>query len=270
MMKALITGASSGIGRDMARILSRRGYDLILVARRRERLEELQHQLPSQVKIICADLGQEQACFDLYEQTKEENIDILINNAGFGLFGSFVETDLHRELELLDVNVRAVHILTKLFLRDFLDRDSGYILNVASTAAFLPGPLLSSYYASKAYVLRLTQAIGEELRRRGSHVYIGALCPGPVNTEFDQVADVHFSVRSMSSQRVAMIAIQQMFSRQPVIIPGSTMKAAKVLVRAIPDALLLRISYHLQKRKQGKKLNQAERSGAPAAPKQEV
>ena len=268
-MKALITGASSGIGRDMARILSRRGYDLILVARRRERLEVLRHQLPSQVKIICADLAQEQACFELYEQTKGENIDILINNAGFGLYGSFAETDLHRELELLDVNVRAVHILTKLFLRDFLERDSGYILNVSSSAAFLPGPLLSSYYASKAYVLRLTQAVGEELRRRGSRVYIGALCPGPVNTEFDQVADVRFSVRSMSSQRVAATAIQQMFSRQPVIIPGGTMKAAKILMRAIPDALLLRISYHLQKRKQGPNSNHAERSGAPAAPKRE-
>ncbi|WP_085834251.1 SDR family NAD(P)-dependent oxidoreductase [Clostridium merdae] len=255
-MKALITGASSGIGRDMARILSRRGYDLILVARRRDRLEELQHHLPSNVKIICCDLRDEKACFALYEQAKGENIDILINNAGFGLFGSFLETDLHRELELLDVNVRAVHILTKLFLRDFVKRDSGYILNVSSSAAFLPGPLLSSYYASKAYVLRLTQAVGEELRRKGSHVYIGALCPGPVKTEFDQVADVHFSVKSMSSQRVAMIAIQQMFSRQPVIIPGSTMKLSKFFMRAIPDSLLVRISYHMQKRKQGPERDQ--------------
>lgn len=253
-MKALITGASSGIGRDMARILSRRGYDLILVARRRDRLEELQQQLPTNVTVICADLSQEQACFDLYEQVKNERIHILINNAGFGLFGSFAETDLHRELELIDVNIRAVHILTKLFVRDFIQRDSGYILNVSSSAAFLPGPLLSSYYASKAYVLRLTQAVSEELRRRGSHVYIGALCPGPVKTEFDQVADVHFSVKSMSSQRVAMIAIQQMFSRQPVIIPGAMMQAAKVLQKIVPDKLLVRISYHLQQRKQSPNL----------------
>lgn len=260
-MKALITGASSGIGRDMARILSRRGYDLILVARRRDRLEELKHHLPSQVKIICCDLRDEKACFALYEQTKEENIDILINNAGFGLFGSFIETDLQRELELLDVNIRAVHILTKLFLRDFVKRDSGYILNVSSSAAFLPGPLLSSYYASKSYVLRLTQAVGEELRRRDSHVYIGALCPGPVKTEFDQVADVRFSVRNMSSQRVAMIAIQQMFSRQQLIIPGNTMKISKFFMRAIPDSLLVRISYHMQKRKQGPE-RPVERSGA--------
>lgn len=263
-MKALITGASSGIGRDIARILSRRDFDLILVARRRERLEELQNQLPTRVQIICADLSEEKSCFDLYEQVREEKIDILVNNAGFGVFGTFAETDLQRELQLLDVNIRAVHILTKLFLRDFLRRDTGYILNVASSAAFLPGPLLSSYYASKAYVLRLTQAISEELRRAGSHVSIGALCPGPVNTEFDQVADVRFRVRSMSSQRVAMIAVQQMLLRRPVIIPGASMKLGKVLMRAVPDALLLRISYHLQRRKQGPK--QKEGRGASNAP----
>lgn len=252
-MKALITGASSGIGRDMARILSRRGCELILVARRRDRLEELQQELSVPVTILCADLSQEQECFALYQQVREEQIDILINNAGFGVFGAFDETNLQRELSMLDVNIRAVHILTKLFLRDFKRRNAGYILNVASSAAFLPGPLLSSYYASKAYVLRLTQAIQEELRHNGSRVYVGAFCPGPVKTEFDGVADVDFSVKSISSQRAAAIAIQQMFRREPVIIPGAEMKAAKLLQRFVPDRLLLRISYHLQKRKRGQK-----------------
>ena len=250
-MKALITGASSGIGRDMARILARRGCELILTARRRDRLEELQKELSVPVTILCADLSREKDCFELYRQVRNENVDIVINNAGFGVFGPFDETNLQRELSMLDVNIRALHILTKLFLRDFKKRNFGYILNVSSSAAFLPGPLLSSYYASKAYVLRLTQAIQEELRHSHSRVYVGAFCPGPVSTEFDRVANVEFTVKNISSQRAAAVAIQQMFRRQPLIITGTDMKASKVLVRLIPDKLLLRISYHLQKRKQG-------------------
>lgn len=248
-MKALVTGASSGIGRDMARELSRRGCDLILVARREDRLRELQKELKTDVRIIRADLRSQEACLELYRQVKGENIDILINDAGFGLFGAFDKTDLGREMEMIDVNIRAVHILTKLFLKDFKERNSGYILNVASSAAFLPGPLLSTYYASKAYVLRLTEAVFEELRRAGSRVYIGALCPGPVATEFDRTANVRFSVKNLPSRRVAEYAIRGMFARRRVIVPGAAMKAALFLPRLIPSGLLLRISYHLQKRK---------------------
>ena len=192
-MKALVTGASSGIGRDMARSLSRRGADLILVARRVDRLEQLKAELDTNVQVIGADLSQSQACFDLYDQIKNQGVDIVINNAGFGLFGAFDQTDLERELEMIDTNIRAVHILTKLFLRDFVKKDHGYLLNVASSAAFLPGPLLSTYYATKSYVLRLTEAVYEELRRRESHVGISVLCPGPVQTEFNDVADCRFS-----------------------------------------------------------------------------
>ena len=161
-MKALITGASSGIGRDIARALAARGVDLILTARRTERLEELSSELPVQVTVIPCDLSQEAECRALYERVRPMNIDILVNNAGFGLFGTFAENSLERELSMLDVNVRAVHILTKLFLRDMKEKDSGYLLNVASSAAFLPGPLLAAYYATKAYVLRLSEAIDEE------------------------------------------------------------------------------------------------------------
>ncbi|MHB8062158.1 MAG: SDR family NAD(P)-dependent oxidoreductase, partial [Ruminiclostridium sp.] len=174
-MKALITGASSGIGRDMSIILSKKGYDLILVARRMEKLEELKKTLSTDVQTISLDLSKEESCFSLYEQVKNESVDILINNAGFGIFGAFDEIDIHEELKMLNTNIIAVDILTKLFLKDFKRKNSGYILNVASSAAFLPGPLLSSYYASKAYVLRLTEAIHEELRRAGSKVYVGSL-----------------------------------------------------------------------------------------------
>ena len=137
-MKALITGASSGIGRDMAKYLSSLGYDLILVARNKEALEELQDELPTKVKAIVMDLAVESNVKSLYVICKNENIDVLINNAGFGLCGNFVETDINRELEMIDVDIRAVHILTKMFLKDMKNRNSGYILNVASAAAFAP------------------------------------------------------------------------------------------------------------------------------------
>ena len=248
-MLALVTGASSGIGRDMARELSRRGYDLIINARRRERLEELAEKIPTRVRVIEMDLSRADNCRRLHELTAEEPVDVLINNAGFGVFGAFEESDLERELEMLDINIRATHMLTKLYLRDFLRRGEGMILNVSSSAAFLPGPLLSSYYASKAYVLRLTEAIHEELRRKGSAVYIGALCPGPVKTEFDRVAGVHFSVKGMDSGRVARYALDQMFRRRMVIIPGAQMKLARQMTRLLPQQMLLRAAWHLQERK---------------------
>ena len=248
-MLALVTGASSGIGRDMARELSRRGYDLIITARRRDRLEELAEKLPTRVRVIEMDLSRADNCRRLHELTAEEPVDVLINNAGFGVFGAFEESDLERELEMLDINIRATHMLTKLYLRDFLRRGEGMILNVSSSAAFLPGPLLSSYYASKAYVLRLTEAIHEELRRKGSAVYIGALCPGPVKTEFDRVAGGHFSVKGMDSGRVARYALDQMFRRRMVIIPGAQMKLARQMTRLLPQQMLLRAAWHLQERK---------------------
>ena len=145
-MKALITGASSGMGKDMARILSNMDYDLILVARRKERLEDLKKELNTNVTIIPMDLSVEDNCFKLYEKVKKEKIDFLINNAGFGLFGLFTETDLHRELEMINLNVKAYHILTKLFLKDFVKRDKGIILNVCSSAGFMAGPRLNTYY----------------------------------------------------------------------------------------------------------------------------
>lgn len=248
-MKALITGASSGIGRDISIILSKKGYDLILVARRKEKLEELKAALNTDIRIICMDISKEESCFQLYEQVKNDNIDILVNNAGFGIFGKFDETEIERELNMIDTNIKAVHILTKLFLKDFKKRDTGYILNVASSAAFLPGPLLSAYYASKAYVLRLTEAIYEELRRSGSKVYIGSLCPGPVETEFDSTANVKFSVKGLSSIYVANYAVNKMFKRKLTIVPGVSMKFARFFEKFIPEKALLRIAYNLQKRK---------------------
>ena len=248
-MKALITGASSGIGRAMAKILSAKGYDLIITARRENRLDELKAELKTNVEVIKADLSKESECFRLYETVKGENIDVLINSAGFGVFGAFDETDLSREISLIDVDIKALHILTKLFYKDFKNRNSGYILNIASSAAFQPGPLLSSYYAAKAYVLHLTEALAEELRRSGSNVYIGALCPGPVATEFDSVANVKFSLKNLSAEYVAGYAIDKMFKHKTVIIPGAAMKLAVFAERFLARKFIVKTAYTFQKRK---------------------
>lgn len=248
-MKALITGASSGIGRDMAYYLANLGYDLILVARRKERLEEIKKNVSVNVKIIVLDLLVEENVFKLYEKVKKEDIDLLINNAGFGLFGMFTKTDLQRELEMIDLNVKAYHILTKLFLVDFVKKDKGYILNVCSSAGFLAGPRLSTYYATKNYITKLTMAIYEELRHMNSNVHISALCPGPVNTEFNKVAKGVFSLKEMDSAYVAKYAIDKMLKKKLIIVPGFFVKLGLFLNRFIPWKLSLAITYRIQKRK---------------------
>ena len=249
-MKALITGASSGIGRDMARYLAQKGWDLILVARREDRLKELSEDLSSvNVRIIALDVGKEEDCRRLYELTKDESVDMLVNNAGFGLAGEFADSDLDAELNMIDVNVRAVHILTKLYLRDFIKRDSGIILNVASSAGFMPGPLLSTYYATKNYVLRLTEAIYEELRRKGSKVSVSALCPGPVNTEFNKVAKVKFAVNGISSEMCAKTAVDGALSGKLIIIPGAMLKVGLFFRRFLPEKLMLKLAYGFQRKK---------------------
>ncbi|MEA4853918.1 MAG: SDR family oxidoreductase [Christensenella sp.] len=250
-MKALVTGASSGIGREIAKELSQRGYHLILCARRAERLEALREELGGNAEIIMADLSREEECIRVYEQTASQNIEILVNNAGFGVFGGFCDTNLEREINMIDLNITAVHILTKLYLKKFTRENRGYILNVASSAAFMPGPLFSSYYASKAYVLRLTQAIHTELRKAGSAVHISALCPGPVATEFNETAGVHFALHGLSPDRVAGYAVKKMLAGKTVITPGFLMKCARFFSHILPDGLLAKAAYHMQKKKLG-------------------
>ena len=248
-MKALITGASSGIGLDMARYLAQKKYELILVARNREKLEQIQKTLPTKVTIIVADLANEQKVKELYVVTKKENIDILINNAGFGDFGYFTETDLNKELEMINTNIKALHILTKFFLRDMEQRNSGYILNVASSASFQPGPLMSTYYATKSYVYQLTEAIYYEQKKKKTNVHISVLCPGPVKTNFNNVAGVKFGIKPQSSTVGAKYAIDQMLANKMLIIPGFKMKCAKFFSRFVSDKFLLRITYRIQKKK---------------------
>lgn len=249
-MKALITGASSGIGLDMARYLSTKGYELILVSRNKEKLEQIQEHLPTKVTIIVADLSNEQRVKDLYVLAKKENVDILINNAGLGDFGYLTDTDLNKDLELINTNIKAVHILTKHMVKDMEKRDTDtYILNVASSAAFQPGPLMSTYYATKAYVYQLTEALYYEQKKKKTKVHVSVLCPGPVETNFNNVAGVNFSVKPLKSSYVAKYAIDEMFKNKLLIIPGLKMKCAKFFSRFVSDKFMLKTIYNIQKKK---------------------
>ena len=249
-MKALITGASSGIGLDMARYLATKKCELILVSRNKEKLEEIQETLPTKVTIIVADLSQEQRVKELYAFAKKENIDILINNAGLGDFGPLTDTDLTKDLELINTNIKAVHILTKYFVKDMEKRNTDtYILNVASSAAFQPVPLMSTYYATKSYVYQLTEALYYEEKKKKTKVHVSVLCPGPVATNFNDVAGVKFSVKPLTSAYVARYAIDEMLKNKMLIIPGFKMKCAKFFSRFVSDKFLLRIIYRVQKRK---------------------
>lgn len=248
-MKALITGASSGIGLDMAKYLASKKYELFLVARNKTKLEEIQQQLPTKVTIIVADLSNDQKLKELYVLTKKENIDILINNAGFGDFGYFTETDLNKELEMIDTNIKAVHFLTKAFAKDMEKNNHGYIMNVASSAAFQPGPLMATYYATKSYVYQLSSALYYEQKVKKTDVHISVLCPGPVETNFNNVAGVHFGIKPLKSSFVAKYAIDQMLKNKMLIIPGFKMKCAKFFSRFVPVSLLLKITYKVQKKK---------------------
>ena len=255
-MWALITGASSGIGRDMARYLYKMNYNLILVARNEKALYSLKEDLENndendknKIMVIPEDLSNEKKCKELYEKTKNLNPDIVINNAGFGVFGEFSETDLNTELDLINTNIVAVHILTKLFLKDMLKRNKGNILNVASIAGMEPGPLMAAYYASKSYVIRLSRAINKEIKKKKSNVKISILCPGPTSTNFNNVANVVFKSPSMSSEKVAKYGINKALKGKLIIVPGFLNKCVRFSSKIVPDSVLEECAYHIKRRK---------------------
>lgn len=248
-MKALVTGATSGIGQSFAAKLSRKGWSLILTGRNEKKLSEMQKSLGGDVEIIAADLSKREDVFRVYGFCKDKNVDMLINNAGYGLFGRFDDTDLEDEINMINVNITAVHILTKLFLREFKAKDHGTILNVASVAGFMAGPLMSAYYASKNYVLKLSVALYEELRRDKSNVKITVLCPGPVDTNFNNRAGVSFSVKPISADEAAEYALKKAFSGKLFAIPGLFVKLSALSPRFVPQKLLSAVVYNIQKAK---------------------
>ena len=247
-MKALVTGASSGIGKDIALYLDELGYELILVARTRKDLLNVSKLCNNKVEIVIMDLSKIDNCIKLYNEHK--NVDILINNAGFGLFGEFSTTKNERELEMIDLNVKSLQVLTKLYLKQMEKRNGGMIMNVSSSAAFLPGPLMSTYYATKSYVYNLTCALYEELRRNKSKVRVSVLCPGPVDTNFNNVAKVKFSIHALSSKYVARYAVDKMLKGKLVIVPGFMTKIGVFGCKILPLKLLLKIDYKIQKGKE--------------------
>lgn len=252
-MKVLITGASSGIGRDIAREFAKRKYDIILIARNIERLEELKKELIEEYKVKAeyesVDLTDRNACIQLHDKYKD--IDVLINNAGLGDFGLFDQTQLDKDFCLIDTNVTAMHILSKLYLKTFKEKDEGRILNVASIAGFLPGPLMATYYATKNYIVRLSEAIREELNKEKSKVQISILCPGPVKTNFNNVANVKFEISSLTSEYVARYAVEKFLKGKFYILPGFMIKCGKCLSKIVPTALVAKCVYFMQRRKEG-------------------
>ena len=247
-MKALITGASSGLGRDFAFKLADEGYDLVLVARNIDKLESIQSKIKTNCEIVSMDLGDKENVYKLFDKYKGQ-IDLLINNAGFGECGFFSKTDLENEIDMINLNVMSLHMLTKLFLKDFITKDKGQILNVASLAAFQPGPLMATYYSTKSYVYNLTMAIYEELRRKKSNVKVSVLCPGPVDTGFNDRAHVKFSVKPMTSDYVTTYTLKKLNKNKLLIIPNIKMKLAAFGVRFMPKKLLLKLTYNIQERK---------------------
>jgi hypothetical protein len=254
---ALVTGASAGIGRELARLAAQDGYDLVLVARRRDRLEELSAELTAahgvKVTVIAADLADRSTPAQIAERLREAGtrVDFLINNAGFGTCGPFAESLLEREVEMIDVNIRALMQLTRLFLPEMVARKRGCILNIASVAGFVPGPYMAAYYASKAFVLSFTEALSEELR--GSGVTATASCPGPTASEFGAVArskDSNLFQRHVAdAASVARHAYQAMLAGKVVAIPGFSNKLIAQAVRVGPRAVIRAIAAYLNRKR---------------------
>lgn len=253
-MTALITGASGGIGEHLARVLGANKHDLVLVARSADRLDALSTELARafgiQTRVLTADLTDPAAPTRIFQTLRDQGvtIDVLVNNAGFGARGAFAEIDYAIEARMLQVNVAALMQLTRLFLPGMLERRGGKVLNVASTAAFLPGPLMAVYYASKAFVLSFTEALAEETQ--GTGVVVTALCPGPTQTNFAATAGNEDSVlfrstKPMSPYAVARVGYDGMMAGKRVVIPGWTNQTSVFSTRLAPRKMLAKIARKL-------------------------
>jgi len=254
---ALITGPSSGIGYELSKVFAKNGYNLVLVSRNTEKLkvvsEEIRIQHDIQVKVISKDLCKSSAPQELYDEVAAEgiNIDVLVNNAGIGTYGKFIGSSTQKQMDLIQLNITSLTMLCKLFGRDMVKNGSGSILNVASTAAFQPGPLMSTYYASKAYVLMLSEALMSELKQDG--VTITVLCPGPTQTEFFERHNMigtklERSPHIMSAAKVAEIGFSGLLKGKPIVIPGLINKLLAFSVRLAPRRVVTAIAYSLNKR----------------------
>lgn len=253
MPTALVTGASSGIGLDLATVLAKHHYDLVLVSRNMVPMERLRdsciQQFSVRAEIIPKDLSDPAAPLQIFQElaAKSIPIDILVNNAGFGIHGPFAQTDLQAQIQLLHVNVIALLQLCRLFLPPMIQRRQGRILNVASTAAWVPGPFLNTYYASKAFVLSHSIALAHELRHTG--VTVTALCPGPTRTDFQRRAGLDnarlFRLNTMNSLDVAEFAYAAMIKGKTIAVPGLLNRIGITLSRLAPFKLSAKVAARL-------------------------
>jgi hypothetical protein len=252
---ALVTGASSGIGADLARELAAGGHDLVLVARGEDKLRALAGELEKahggKAHVFSADLAEPDAAARLVKELGELRVDILVNNAGYALYGRFADTDAQDEMRMIQVNIVALTQLTKLLLPPMLQRKKGRILNVASTAAFQPGPLMAVYYATKAYVLSLSEALANECE--GSGVTVTALCPGPTSTGFQARANMQESKlvkgkEIMSSAEVAKAGYRALMKGKAVVIPGASNKMMAQAIRFLPRSTVTKLVRSAQER----------------------
>ena len=254
---ALITGASSGIGYELARILAREGYDLVLVARRRRQLDQLASEVEAQGArswVMPFDLTDRASVQQLFDSVSQEGIavEVLVNNAGFGDYGDFLRSSLDRMLAMIELNAAALTHLTRLFLPGMVARGHGRVLNVASVASFQPGPLMAVYYATKAYVLSLSEALSEELA--GSGVTVTALCPGPTVSGFQEQAGLqqvpfYQQVRMPSSDAVAEYGYRALQRGRRVAVHGLMFRISLVLIRLAPRRLVAAAVRRIQERR---------------------
>ncbi|QLE40330.1 SDR family oxidoreductase [Nostoc sp. C052] len=247
---ALITGAASGIGYQLTQIFARHSYNLVLVDKNEQKLNEIIDEFPQKfgifVKIFAKDLSIPTSPEEIFTELQQASIkiDVLVNNAGFGTYGAFTETDLSTELKMLQVNIVSLTHLTKLFLKDMVEQNYGKILNVASAAAFQPGPLMAVYFATKAYVLSFSEAIANELE--GTGVSVTVLCPGPTASEFQQTAAMENSKianvkRMMDTATVAKIGYRSLMKNKTVVVPGMRNKILSESVRFTPRNLVTKV-----------------------------
>ncbi|RRD38880.1 SDR family oxidoreductase [Leptotrichia sp. OH3620_COT-345] len=263
MKTVLITGASSGIGYELAKIYAEKNYNLVIVARRFEKMEELRNIILKNInsniliEIVRVDLAEENASYKLFNILEEKNIeiDLLINNAGVGIYGAFSEysqKEMKKNDKMINLNIKVLVELTKIFVNKMLEKGEGGILNVASVAAFQPGPLMATYYASKGFVLSFSEALREELKNTG--VYISVLCPGPTETEFEKSsnlteAGLFSKMKVMPAEKVAKIAYKDFTRKKRIIIPGIINKIAVLGSKFLPRKLVIKVIKKIQEKK---------------------
>lgn len=248
-MLAVITGASSGIGKEIAYRLAKQNYNLILIARRLDRLESIKNDLseyPISVDLLDYDISDLNKCESLIASLKSNRPDIFINNAGFGVYGDSLTVDTDKELEMINLNIISLHYLTKELIKIM---DKGTIINISSMAAFLPTPLLASYAATKAYVYSYSQAVNYELKKNNKQVNVMTVCPGPVKTEFNQVANADPKMKGITVEQCVDSIIKGLNKKKSLVIPSFKMKFLRFIMRFVPTSLILKVSHKVQSKK---------------------